>query len=173
MTRQPRLLGRLADRVAALPLAIHADGDLPFNVMHGDLHPVGSQQDHLFSAQSICIHKADVLATSRGNIGSVLRDDLVALAFARHEVRISPSPMGRMPMTYVGHSPMSQITVHNSYVYIDQGVCPRSTRRAAGVTPTVLDHHRFAYWLGGVASARARDDAGWSTMRQAFRAAMV
>lgn len=168
--RQPKLLGRLADRVATLPLAIHVDGDMAFNVMHGDLHPVGSQQTHLFSADSICVHKADVLTTSRGNIGGLLRDELELLEFAGHEVRVSSSPLGCMPITYVGHSPMSQITVHNSYVYIDQGVSLRSAKRSVGAATTVLNHHRFAYWLGGVASARARDRG---MMAPVFRPAMA
>ena len=41
--RHRKLLRRLADRAAALPLSIHVDGEVPFNVMHGDLHPVGSR----------------------------------------------------------------------------------------------------------------------------------
>lgn len=78
-----------------------------------------------------------------------------------------------MPITYVGHSPVSQITVHHTYVYIDQGVCLRPTKRSTDATPTVLDHHRFAYWLGDVVCVRARDPAETGMVFPAFRAAMA
>lgn len=64
-----------------------------------------------------------------------------------------------MPITYVGHSPTEHIVVHDSYVYVDQGVGTTSSRRAGPTLPTLLDHRRFAHWLHGVASTRDRSGA--------------
>lgn len=147
---------RLADRVSALPLAIHVEGDVPFNVTHGDLTPIGSRQDALLGARNICVHKADAVTSSRVHFAAAMESDLLGLRFAQHPVQISPSPIGSLPMTYVGHSPIRHIIVHDSYIYIDQGVCAPSSKRASATLPTVLDHRRFASWLRGAATARQR-----------------
>jgi len=155
-SRNRKALARLADVIASLPLAIHIDGAVPFNVTHADLHPIGSKQGCLFSQETICVHKADIVTSSKANITAALKSELLALRFAQHSVRVSPTPWGALPITYVGHSPLPHVTVHNSYVYIDQGVCGRASKRAFPTMPTVLDHRRFAYWLGGVATACGR-----------------
>lgn len=152
----PKVISRLADRVAALPLAFHVEGDAPFNVTHGDLHPIGSRQDVLLSEATVCVHKADAAASSRSKFGEAMRSELLGLRYERQQVQISSSPMGDLPVTYVGHSPVRHITIHDSYVYIDQGVCTQTSKHADPVLPTVLDHRRFAYWLKGVATARGR-----------------
>lgn len=144
----------LADRMASLPVAIHVEGDVPFNVTHADLHPIGSKQQSLFAKEMICINQADTLTTSRFNVSVALKSDLLGLQFDGHSVRISPTPMGKLPITYVGHSPLRAVTVHGSYVYIDQGAGGRVSKQAATTPPTVIDHRGFACWLGGVATAR-------------------
>lgn len=154
MSRYPKALARLADRVAALPLAMHVEGDVPFNVMHGDLHPIGSRQDVLARDRTICVHKADAATTSRANFCAALKSELLELSFAQQPVNVSSSPIGELPITYVGHSRIRQIIVHDSYVYIDQGVCAPTPKRGRSTPPTVLNHRRFAHWLNGVASAR-------------------
>jgi serine/threonine protein phosphatase 1 len=154
MTKHRRLVARLADRVAALPLSIHVAAAMPFNVMHGDLQPIGAGLSNLFRGETVCVHRADSATSSRSNFGEALKSELLSLRFAQHNVQISNAPVGDLPVTYVGHSPVRHITVHNSYVYIDQGVCTRPTRNADPIPPTVLDHTQFAYWLGGVATAR-------------------
>lgn len=148
-----RLAG-LADKIAALPLALHVEGNIPFNVTHGDLHLIGSRMAGLFTDETICVHKADAIISSRHNIGTALASSLMNLGFAHRSVQVSPSPMGNLPITYVGHTPTRLVTVHNSYVYIDQGVSARPTKRGSHTPPTVLDHRKFAYWLNGVATAR-------------------
>ncbi len=60
----------------ALPLALHVEGCTPFNVMHGDLHPIGSRQDDLFAVRSICVREADAAAPSRANFARALESDL-------------------------------------------------------------------------------------------------
>jgi serine/threonine protein phosphatase 1 len=154
ISKHPKTIAWLADELAALPVAIHVDSDVSFNVTHADLQPLGSKQSALVGQETICVNKADIVTTSRANIGSVSKAELLCLRFGRHPVQVSAAPMGRLPITYVGHSPLRDVTVHNSYVYIDQGVGARETGHAPR-PPTVLDHRRFAYWLGGVASARA------------------
>lgn len=154
-----KAVARLADRVAMLPLALHVQGDVPFNVTHGELHSIGSLQQALMQRASICVHEADAATSSRARFGAALKSALLDLRFDRHALRISDSPIGDLPITYVGHSPVAPIIVHDSYVYIDQGVGGASSRRAESRLPTVLDHRRFAYWLGGVASARGRPAA--------------
>jgi serine/threonine protein phosphatase 1 len=154
LARHRPLVMRLAERVASLPVAIHVEGDVPFNVTHGDLDPVGSRQDYLFGDETVCVHKAEAMTSSRQNIGEASRSALLGLQFGPRAVRISATPLGALPITYVGHSPLQQVTVHNSYVYIDQRAGVRGPKRAADTAPTVLDHRRFAYWLGGVATAR-------------------
>ena len=156
ISRNRKALGRLADRIASLPLAIHVDGDDPFNVTHSDLHPIGPKPDRLFREETICVHKADIVTSSRDTITAALKSTLLPLRFAQHSVQISPTPLGDLPITYVGHSRLQHVTVHNSYVFIDQGACARSSKRASATMPTVLDHRRFAYWLGGVATACGR-----------------
>lgn len=74
-------------------------------------------------------------------------------------MRISSSPFGALPITYVGHSPICDVVVHDSYVYINQAVGTMLSGRIGPTLPTlptlptVLDHRRFAHWLRGVASA--------------------
>jgi serine/threonine protein phosphatase 1 len=171
LARHRRLMGRLADRVAALPMSIHVAGDLAFNVMHGDLRPIGQGPDCLFDEETVCVHRAESAASSRFNIGEALRSDHHSLRFGGHTVRVSDTPMGKLPVTYVGHSPLRHITVHNSYVYIDQGVCTRNARQNDPTPPTVLDHTQFAYWLGGVATAHQLQAA--SRRKPAARAEML
>jgi serine/threonine protein phosphatase 1 len=153
LARHRKRVARLAERIAALPLALHVAGDVPFNVMHGDLHPLGAGQKALLGMKSVGIHEADAATSSRANIAQALGSELVALTCSEHEVHVSATPLTLMPITYVGHSPMRQITVHKSYVYIDQGVCLRSTKRTQR-PPTVLEHRHFAHWLHGVSTAR-------------------
>jgi serine/threonine protein phosphatase 1 len=146
---------RLAERVAALPLSLHVAAAVPFLVMHGDLRPIGSSRHLLLGEQMICVHKAERTTLSRVNLSEALTSELLQLRFARHDVQISESPLGGMPLTYVGHSPVRHITVHNSYVYVDQGVSMRSPQ---WTPPTVLEHTAFAHWLRGATTARATSD---------------
>jgi len=73
VAKHRKALSRLTDRIAALPVAIHVEGEVPFNVTHGDLHPLGSRQAQLFDEETICIHKADQITTSRENISAALK----------------------------------------------------------------------------------------------------
>jgi serine/threonine protein phosphatase 1 len=154
IARNPKAVARLADRVAALPLAMHVEGDVPFNVTHGDLHPIGSCQEALLGEETVCVHKADAATSSRVHFAAAMNSPLLELQFARQRVQISETPIGKLPITYVGHSPVRHIVVHDSYVYIDQGVCAPTPKRAEPTPPTVLDHRRFAYWVNGVATVR-------------------
>lgn len=155
--REPLALRRAARRIAQLPLAIHVEHDVPFNVTHADLQPLGSRPERLFAPDGVPVHEADRITASRDNISEALAGELLDLRFAEHPVRLSDTPMGVWPVTYVGHSPVRDITVHKSHVYIDQGVCSRTTtRRGAPRAPTVLEHRQFAYWLSGVSCGRGR-----------------
>lgn len=147
------LVLRLAKRLATLPLVMHVDDDLAFNVVHGDLHPINAKQAQLASEETVCVHKADAATMSRVHIGEALKSELLGLRFRQHSVQISPTPVSELALTYAGHSPVRHVTVHNSYVYIDQGVCSRSAK-ADPRPPTVLEHKQFAYWLHGVSAAR-------------------
>lgn len=156
IARHRRAVEGLVERVSKLPLAIHVGGDVPFSVTHGDLPPANLRHSGSTADETICVHKADHITSSRARLSAALKTDLMQLRFAQHSVRISPTPMADIPITYAGHSPVRDVTVHNSYVYIDQGVCARTNKRADQVSLTVLDHRKFAYWLGGVASARGQ-----------------
>lgn len=151
--RHRKTLKRLADRVAALPLSLHVDGEVPFNVMHGDLHPLRFGQVELLSTRSVCVHEADRATSSRANLAGAAPAKLSRVRFDAHRVRLSDRPLGALELTYVGHSPVRDITVHNSYVYIDQGVCTAAPGLDRGTPPTVLAHRPFASWLGGVSAA--------------------
>lgn len=155
LERNRRATHRLADRVAALPLVIHVEGKLPFNVMHSDLHPFGMRQDALLAAGRVCVHQADLATASRVNSAMTMKEALLELLFVDRRVRLSRTPIGELPITYVGHSRMRCVTVHRSYVYIDQGVRASSPRSPVPVPPTVLEHRSFGYWLLGVAKAHA------------------
>ncbi len=126
---------------------------------HGDLHPIGSRQGALLGGETISVHKADAATSSRTNFGAALRSDLLALQFEQHQVQISPSPIGELAITYVGHSTIRHIVVHSSHVYIDQGVCAPKPKRSDPTLPTVLNRRQFAHWLHGFASARGRTSA--------------
>ena len=160
ISRNRKAVARLAELIATLPVAIHVEGDVPFNVTHSDLPPMDPEHENLSGDETICMHKADNITSSRGKISAALKTDLMVLQFAQHSVQISQTPLAEIPLTYAGHSPVRDVTVHNSYVYIDQGVCARTAKRAAHTPPTVLDHRKFAYWLGGVATARGRPAPG-------------
>ena len=153
IARDRKRIRKLADRLALLPLALHVEAEVAFNVMHGDLHPLGARQENLFSEKTVCVHRADEATSSRLNVGEALKCTRTGLCFAGHAVQVSEVPVGELPITYVGHSRMPQVTVHNSYVYIDQGVCapPAKPQRRP---PTVIEHMKFAWWLAGVVSAR-------------------
>ena len=152
-----KTLLRLADQIAALPLSLHVAGSAPFCVMHGDLHPIGSAGHTASRDETICVHKAETATMSRRNLGDALKSVLLSLRFAQHGVHLTESPLVDMPLTYVGHSPVRNITVHNSHVYIDQGVCLRQSKQSCeGRPPTVLDHAAFASWLDGATTALAR-----------------
>jgi len=155
VAKDRKAVARLADGIASLPVAIHVESDVSFNVTHADLHPIGSRQHNLMSEETICVHEADTITSSRGNVSLALKSDLLGLRFGRHSVQISSTPLGHLPITYVGHSRFRDVTVHHSYVYIDQGIGVRVVKRGSPTPPTVLDHSKFAYWLGGVATARA------------------
>lgn len=156
IARNPNVIARLADKVAALPFAMHVHGDVPFNVTHGDLNSIGSCQEILLGEETICVHKADAATSSRVHFAAAMNSPLLGLQFAQHQVQISASPIGALPITYVGHSPVRHIVVHDSYVYIDQGACAPTPKRADPTPPTVLDHRQFAYWINGVATVRQR-----------------
>jgi serine/threonine protein phosphatase 1 len=156
MARNPKVVARLADKVAALPLAMHVEGEVPFNVTHGALYPSGSRQQVLFGDETVCVHKADAATSCRAHFAAALDSERLELRYSQQPVQVSPSPIGKLPITYVGHSPFRQIIVHDSHVFIDQGVCVPTHKRADATLPTVLDHRRFAYWLNGVATARQR-----------------
>ncbi len=160
IARHRRAVDGLVERIARLPLVIRVGGGVPFNVTHGDLPPMGAHRDGPTAGEMICVHKADHITSSREKMSAALRTDLMELRFAQHTVRISPTPMAGIPITYAGHSPVRDVTVHNSFVYIDQGVCSGTGKRADQTSLTVLDHRKFAYWLGGVASARAQTTQG-------------
>ena len=156
LARHRRTVEGLVERTARLPLVIRVEGDVPFNVTHSDLPPMSMRRDGPAPDEMICVHKADHITSSRERISAALGTDLMELRFAQRAVRISPTPMAGNAITYAGHSPVRDVTVHNSFVHIDQGVCSRTGKRADQASLTVLDHRRFAYWLGGVASARGR-----------------
>ena len=151
--RHPKQLRRLAERLARLPLAIHVEARIPFNVMHGDLAPIGSRQDRLFDQDDVCVHDADRSASSRQNFHEALGRTLFNLPFKNRVIRISDCAFRSLNLTYVGHSPVREVLIHNSYIYIDQGVCQRPPRWPESKAPTVVDHGQFSTWLHGVASA--------------------
>jgi serine/threonine protein phosphatase 1 len=165
ISRTPKVVARLAERVATLPLAIHVEGDVPYNVTHGHLPPMDTRQGGSSSNARICVHKADHITSSRDKISEALKTNMTILRFEDHSVRLSQTPLGDIPITYAGHSPVRDVTVHNSYVYIDQGVCARMAKRGEHSQLTVLEHRQFASWLAGAATARGQSVLG--SIRQA------
>lgn len=147
LSQHRRLLHRLADRVAALPMALHVDAQLPFNITHGDLLPIGSSQSRLLRSDTISIHKAETVTASRDNITRALKSLQTRRSYEQHPVHLTDTPLGSLPLTYVGHSPVRQITVHNSYVYIEQGATRVAQAGHTSAALTLLEHARFSNWL--------------------------
>ena len=140
-----KTVSRLAERVAALPFALHVEGDGDaFNVTHADLLPLGGGQQALLAEPTIGVHDVERATSSRRNITEASRLGFGLLHYAHHPVQVTAVPLCEQPITYVGHSPVEHVSVHRSYVYIEQGVGSRS--------PTVLEHSRFSRWLKGVAA---------------------
>jgi serine/threonine protein phosphatase 1 len=155
-SRQRRTLDRYVERLAALPLALHVEGDVPCQVMHGDLLPLGGHPDALSCAATLCVHEADRATSSRLNLANAQEAGFLVLRFGQRPVRVSERPIGALPLTYVGHSRTRQVTVHDSYVYIEQGVSAGDGDGIGPTPPTVIEHAQFAPWLRGVAAARGR-----------------
>jgi hypothetical protein len=154
-----KTLMRLAERLSTLPMSILVDGAVPFVVVHGDLEPLGGTPEALDHEATVGIHATDRVASSRANLDDAARQPMLDLTFAHHPVRVSDTPTGPLPITYAGHTPTRHITVHRSYVHIEQ-----ATRAQRGVAdlptpPTLIEHARFAWWLGGVAHARREAQA--------------
>jgi serine/threonine protein phosphatase 1 len=146
---------RLADKIAALPLAINVEADCVFNVMHGDWEGFNDRPESSESHEAVTVHEADRSTSSRANFREAMRSTLINLRFADHVVQTSERAMGDLHMTYVGHSPVRNVTVHNSYIYIDRGVCGRPVcAHDVQRPPTLLDHAQFSRWLTGVETAR-------------------
>ena len=82
ISRHRKRVRRLADRLACLPLAIHVEAEVAFNVMHGDLAPFGSSQACLFEDEDVCVHEADRSTSSRLNFHEALGPTLFSLPFA-------------------------------------------------------------------------------------------
>ena len=164
IAKNRKTVARLADHLASLALSIHVEGDMPFNVAHADLPDV-ARCERAGDAATVSMHDADDITCSRENIGAALKTDLTSLQFEQHSVQISPTPLNGLPITYAGHSRVRDVTVHNSFVYIDQGVCLQSPKRPTVTPPTVLDHGKFAYWLDGVATAKtaAANETAWES----------
>lgn len=143
------LLERAVERLACLPLALHVDDEMPFVVSHGDLEPDLAATDGLH----VDLHRADRATTARRNVATLQRETLLHLPFGQRTVRLGAQAIAAVPgpLRYVGHSPLPEVTVHHSHVYIDQRASLREAR-----PPTVLEHRPFARWLSGATVARSR-----------------
>jgi serine/threonine protein phosphatase 1 len=126
-THRRRVLA-LAEQAATLPLAIRVGERENYQVMHGDLQPLGTRQAELFAQDTIDIHLAERLTASRGHLNQVLASDLKPLRFEQHIVDVSSTPKGPLPLTYVGHSPMPKVTVHK-LACVRRPACGRSGDR--------------------------------------------
>jgi hypothetical protein len=142
LSHHRKLVSRMADRIASLPLSLHVDSQVAFNVMHGDLHPIGSRQECLFRHETIGVHKADCITSSRTNINQALKSDSPAPGSrgipsrsAKHPSANCRSPMSAIPGS-AHHGPQP-------YVYIDQvSVCGPwdiriRGRRRCSITPSL------------------------------------
>jgi serine/threonine protein phosphatase 1 len=89
---QRKTIRRLAERVAGLPIALHVAGDVPFNVPHGDLLPLGSTRHDLPGVPTLSVHEACACTTSRRNMGAAVAGGFVALRFVHRPIRISDRP---------------------------------------------------------------------------------
>lgn len=155
LDREPLGLHRLAGQIAKLPLALHVDDEIPFIVTHADLTSFGPRPKALLSGEPVSLARADAVTASRENIAQAQAGQWQDLHFGSRTVRLSPLPMGPWPLTYVGHSPLREVSVHRSHVYIDQGMCERAAQREGEQrAPTVLEHRAFAHWLRGAHTAR-------------------
>lgn len=156
IARHPRRVERLRDALMALPLALHVDDELPFRVTHADADPRLLREGWWSGRGGVPVHEAEDMTCSRANLASLGRGDTSLLPFDERSVRVSDRLLGAMPLTYVGHSPLAEMTVHNSHVYIDQGVCAAARKGGPPRPPTVVEHRAFAAWLRGVSLARQR-----------------
>jgi serine/threonine protein phosphatase 1 len=137
-------LEALLDIVMELPLMLIVDGSIPFNVIHGDLLPIGFIQKDIESSKTISRVEADSSVWSRDLIqtaGGTLTDvDLIE----GREVILSDEPLLKgLNITFVGHTILKKIVVHNSHVYIDQGAYQRVNKGNIEFGLTMLDANKF------------------------------
>jgi serine/threonine protein phosphatase 1 len=160
LARDARRVERLADRVAALPLSLQVLGPDPCFVMHGDLAPLGARQEALLDKPLLCALQADASARSRQNFVAAQKCAGFELQHEGQAVRLTSAAHDGRALTYAGHSRARTITVHASYVYVDQGVGSPSAVDGLPRRPTVLEHRRFSAWLGGVMAGLDRARRG-------------
>ena len=153
MARHPKRLERLRLSLMALPLSLQVEGELPFRVMHADVDPRHAAHQPESDRASVAVHEAEEMTCSRANLASLDRGSSRLLDFDGRPVRLSRRLNGPMPLTYVGHSPLAEITVHQSHVYIDQRVCEADRKGGPASLPTVVEHQAFGAWLRGVSVA--------------------
>lgn len=154
LTRHSKRMERLRLALMALPLVLQVDHDRPYQVMHADIDPRQPPQPASAEDASVPVNEAEDMACSRANLASLNRGSSRLLPFDGRMVRLSACQLGPLPLTYVGHSPLPEITLHRSHVYIDQGVAAPGRRFAHPRLPTVLEHHAFSQWLHGLQPAR-------------------
>ena len=154
MARHPKRMERLRVALMAMPLALHVDDDVPFRVQHADIDLRHARQSSKPEDASVPVADAEEMTCSRANLATLDRGHSQLLPFDGRMVRLSDRFLGSLPLTYVGHSPLPEITLHRSHVYIDQGVAAPARRFTHPRLPTVLEHRAFGYWLLGVSRAR-------------------
>lgn len=154
LARHPKRMERLRLALLQLPLRLEVDHAQPFRVMHADADARLWQPHERAHGSSVPVHEAEEMTCSRSNLASLDRADSLLLAFDGRPVRLSRQWLGKLPLTYVGHSPLPDITLHRSHVYIDQGAGATARRAGTPQLPTVLDHQAFSQWLLGVGRAR-------------------
>lgn len=139
---------RLADRVAALPMAIRVDEPVAFHVLHGDAVPLETAPQALVARPAIRIDRAEAVTTSRRNLAAVASARWSTRVFDGQPVRLSDQPFTALPPSYVGHTRTPCITVHASHVYLEHGVGRRDLDGRPR-PPTVVEHRVFTAWLSG------------------------
>lgn len=147
LARHPKRMERLRAVLMTLPLALHVDHATPYRVRHAD---IDQRQLSRPEDGSVSVHEAEDITCSRANLATLARGSSRLLPFDGRQVRLSDRFLGTPPLTYVGHSPLPEITLHQSHVYIDQGVAAPGRSREHPRLPTVLDHRAFSDWLHDV-----------------------
>ncbi len=143
------LVVHLVKKALQTPLYISVDGDIPFNIAHGELQVDNQQELKQMVDKWLPRGYGDNPVWARGNIHQLQMENAVEMDIDKYPCVIDTlCPLDKdIDLTYVGHTIVKKICVRNSHIYIDQGAYQKVIKGNPNFDMTFLEHQRFAEQL--------------------------